>query len=506
MGEGVSWDGRVTRTASRRAGRSYLRTTMDGELKRGLSSRHMNMIAIGGAIGTGLFVASGATISQAGPGGALVAYLAMGLMVFLLMQSLGEMSSYLPVPGAFETYATRFVSPSFGFALGWNYWFNWAITVAAELAAASIVMAYWWPSVPSWIWSAGFLALLFLLNVLSARAYGEGEFWFAIIKVAAVLVFLVLGILMIAGIMGSSPGVSNWHHGDAPFVKGFGGIMTVFLIAGFSFQGTELIGIAAGESKDPGTAIPKATKQIFWRIMIFYIGAIAVLGLLLPYTAPHLLAGEVTDVAVSPFTLVLRRAGVAAAAAVMNAVILTSVLSAGNSGLYASTRMLYALAREGKAPSILGTTNRRGVPVPALIVTTLVGAACFAASLVGSGQAYTWLVNISGLCGFIAWIGIAICHIQFRRAFLTQGHDLSELPYRARWYPAGPIVAGVMCVIVTLGQGRDAVLSGDVTGMVVAYITIPVFLALWLGHKLVTKAPRADLSTADLSTANLDHD
>ncbi|MDU5843327.1 MAG: amino acid permease, partial [Cutibacterium avidum] len=410
---------------------------MDGELKRGLSSRHMNMIAIGGAIGTGLFVASGATISQAGPGGALVAYLAMGLMVFLLMQSLGEMSSYLPVPGAFETYATRFVSPSFGFALGWNYWFNWAITVAAELAAASIVMAYWWPSVPSWIWSAGFLALLFLLNVLSARAYGEGEFWFAIIKVAAVLVFLVLGILMIAGIMGSSPGVSNWHHGDAPFVKGFGGIMTVFLIAGFSFQGTELIGIAAGESKDPGTAIPKATKQIFWRIMIFYIGAIAVIGLLLPYTDPNLLAGEVTDVAVSPFTLVLRRAGVAAAAAVMNAVILTSVLSAGNSGLYASTRMLYALAREGKAPSILGTTNRRGVPVPALIVTTLVGAACFAASLVGSGQAYTWLVNISGLCGFIAWIGIAICHIQFRRAFLTQGHDLSELPYRARWYPAG---------------------------------------------------------------------
>ena len=337
-------------------------------------------------------MASGATISQAGPGGALVAYFAMGLMVFLLMQSLGEMSSYLPVPGAFETYATRFVSPSFGFALGWNYWFNWAITVAAELAAASIVMAYWWPGVPAWMWSVGFLALLFFLNVLSARAYGESEFWFAIIKVTAVIVFLVLGILMIAGVMGTSPGLSHWRRGDAPFVHGFGGILTVFLIAGFSFQGTELIGIAAGESKDPGMTIPKATRQIFWRIMIFYIGAIAVIGLLLPYTDPHLLAGEVTDVAVSPFTLVLKRAGVAAAAAVMNAVILTSVLSAGNSGLYASTRMLYALAREGKAPRILGRTSRRGVPVPALIVTTLVGAACFATSLVGSGQAYTWLV------------------------------------------------------------------------------------------------------------------
>lgn len=468
-------------------------------LKRGLTSRHMSMIAIGGAIGTGLFVASGATISQAGPGGALVAYLAMGLMVFLLMQSLGEMSAYIPVPGAFETYASRFVSPSVGFALGWNYWFNWAITVAAELAAAAIVMEYWWPGVPSWIWSASFLALLFALNFMSAKVYGEGEFWFAIIKVGAVIVFLVLGILMIAGIMGHSPGLSNWHHGKAPFVGGFGGVMTVFLIAGFSFQGTELIGIAAGESKEPAKVIPRATRQIFWRIMVFYIGSIAVIGLLLPYTDPNLLAGEVTDVAVSPFTLVLRRAGVAAAAAVMNAVILTSVLSAGNSGLYASARMLYALAREGKAPSVLARTNRRGVPVPALVVTTVVGAACFATSLVGSGQAYTWLVNISGLSGFIAWLGIAVCHIQFRRAFLKQGHDLSELPYRARWYPAGPVVAAVLCLVVTLGQGRDAIAHGSLTDIAVSYVTIPVFLALWIGHKLVTRAPRADLSTAKLT-------
>ncbi|WP_114046284.1 amino acid permease [Acidipropionibacterium virtanenii] len=460
----------------------------------------MNMIAIGGAIGTGLFVASGATIHQAGPGGALVAYGLIGVMVFLLMQSLGEMSAYIPVPGAFETYATRFVSPSFGFALGWNYWFNWAITVAAELAAAAIVVQYWLPGSPSWVWSLLFIVLLFGLNVLSARAYGEGEFWFAAIKVAAVVIFLVVGVLMIVGILGGhSPGPSNWTRGEAPFVHGAGGVLSVFLIAGFSFQGTELIGVAAGESKNPERTIPRATRQIFWRILIFYIGAIAVIGFLLPYTDPNLLASDVTDVAISPFTLVLRRAGIAAAAALMNAVILTSILSAGNSGLYASTRMLYAMAKEHKAPGIFAVVNRRGVPIYSLIATSLVGAACFATSLFGQGKAYTWLVNLSSLCGFIAWLGIAVSHFQFRRAFRAQGHELSELPFRARWFPLGPIVAFAMCIVVVLGQGWGAISSGDVQGAVVAYVGIPVFLAIWFGHRLVTGAPRADLRTADLS-------
>ena len=474
--------------------------TSERGLKRSLHSRHLNMIAIGGAIGTGLFVASGATITQAGPGGAIAAYAAIGLMVYLLMQSLGEMSSFIPVPGAFEVYASRFVSPSFGFALGWNYWFNWAITVAAELAAAALVMQYWLPDVPPWIWSVLFLALLLGLNILSARAYGEGEFWFATIKVLTVIVFLILGVLMIAGVLGdNSPGTANWTLGDAPFVGGFGGAMSVFLIAGFSFQGSELIGIAAGESQDPAKAVPKATKQIFWRILLFYIGAIAVIGFLLPYTDPNLLATDITDIAVSPFTLVLERAGVASAAAIMNAVILTAVLSAGNSGLYASTRMLYAMAVEHKAPKIFAYVNARGVPIPALVMTTLVGAACFATSLVGTGTAYTWLLNLSSLCGFIAWLGIAVCHLQFRRAFLAQGHDLSELPFRAKFYPLGPILAFVMCMIVVIGQGWEAVSRGDWLGMIIAYLGIPVFFVVWIGHKVVTRAPKADLKTAKLT-------
>lgn len=476
-------------------------TDEDNALRRGLHSRHLTMISIGGAIGTGLFVASGETISTAGPGGALVAYALIGIMVFMLMQSLGEMATYLPVAGSFGEYGSRFVSPSFGFAIGWNYWFNWAITVAAELSASALVMKYWFPHTPGWIWSALFLIILVTLNALSARAYGESEFWFSSIKVAIIVVFLVLGVLMIAGVMGGrSPGLTNWTIGEAPFVGGGMGILSVFMVAGFSFQGTELVGVAAGEAENPATTVPRAIRTIFWRILLFYIGAIAVIGFLVPYTDPDLLKTGVSDVSVSPFTLVFDRAGVAAAAAVMNAVILTSVLSAGNSGLYASTRMLYAMAWRRQAPPFLRRTNSRGVPVPALVVTTVVGAACFISSLVGDGNAYVWLVSASGLAGFITWMGVAWCHLKFRRALAAQHHDLSELPFRAVWYPVGPVLALVMCAIVILGQGMHAAFGNhSFSAFISSYIGLPLFLGLWGLHKLVTRAPAVAPGDADLT-------
>ncbi|WP_241969122.1 amino acid permease [Trueperella bialowiezensis] len=474
-------------------------TTASG-LKRGLHARHLNMIAIGGAIGTGLFVASGATISQAGPGGALVAYALIGMMVFFLMQSLGEMATYLPVSGSFEEYGTRFVSPSFGFATGWNYWYNWAITVAAELVAAAIVMQYWFPDVPSWVWSLGFLALLFTLNAISVRGFGESEFWFASIKVVTVIIFLVLGVAMIFGILGGdSVGFQNWTVGEAPFVGGGLGILSVFMIAGFSFQGTEMLGIAAGETEDPEKNIPRATRSVFWRILLFYIGAIAVIGFLIPYTDPALLNPD-GDIALSPFTLVFDRVGVAAAASVMNAVILTSVLSAGNSGLYVSTRMLFALAESGKAPRVFASVTKRGVPMAALLATTAVGAFGFFLSLLGSGQAYTWLVNASGLAGFITWVCIAWCHLKFRRAYVAQGGDVKDLPYRAALFPFGPILALLMCIIVILGQNYEALIgNAEFASLLSSYIGLPLFFGLWIGHKLITKAPAVKPEEADLS-------
>ncbi|EHS5050240.1 amino acid permease [Listeria monocytogenes] len=466
-----------------------------GEIRRDLKTRHLSMIAIGGSIGTGLFLASGNAIHTAGPGGALVAYVAIGIMVYFLMTSLGEMATYMPVSGSFSTYASRFVDPAFGFALGWNYWFNWAITLAVDISTAAIIVQFWLPNTPAWLWSAIFLILIFGLNALSVKAYGESEYWFSIIKVATVIIFLIVGVLTIVGILGGEViGFSNFTTGDAPFKGGFFAILGTFLIAGFSFQGTEMVGIAAGESATPETSVPKAIKQVFWRILLFYIFAIFIIGMIIPYTNPNLLSAEATDVAISPFTLVFEKAGLAFAASVMNAVILTSVLSAGNSGLYASTRMLWAMARDKKAPKFLGKVNRRGIPMAALIVTTIVGTMTFITTLTENGTViYTWLLSASGLTGFIAWVGIAISHYRFRKAFIKQGHDLSELKYKAKFFPFGPILALVLCILVIVGQDYAAFLKPEFTNPAwwqkigISYIGLPIFLVFWLSFKFTNK-------------------
>ncbi|EAE2947745.1 amino acid permease [Listeria monocytogenes] len=466
-----------------------------GEIRRDLKTRHLSMIAIGGSIGTGLFLASGNAIHTAGPGGALVAYVAIGIMVYFLMTSLGEMATYMPVSGSFSTYASRFVDPAFGFALGWNYWFNWAITLAVDISTAAIIVQFWLPNTPAWLWSAIFLILIFGLNALSVKAYGESEYWFSIIKVATVIIFLIVGVLTIVGILGGEViGFSNFTAGDAPFKGGFFAILGTFLIAGFSFQGTEMVGIAADESATPETSVPKAIKQVFWRILLFYIFAIFIIGMIIPYTNPNLLSAEATDVAISPFTLVFEKAGLAFAASVMNAVILTSVLSAGNSGLYASTRMLWAMARDKKAPKFLGKVNRRGIPMAALIVTTIVGAMTFITTLTENGTViYTWLLSASGLTGFIAWVGIAISHYRFRKAFIKQGHDLSELKYKAKFFPFGPILALILCILVIVGQDYAAFLKPEFTNPAwwqkigISYIGLPIFLVFWLSFKFTNK-------------------
>ncbi|MCY9593314.1 amino acid permease [Paenibacillus chitinolyticus] len=460
------------------------------ELKRGLKARHLTMISLGGSIGTGLFLASGGAIHSAGPGGALIAYAAIGIMVYFLMTSLGELSAYMPVSGSFSTYASRFVDPALGFALGWNYWFNWAITIAAELSAATLIMKFWLPDSPSILWSLLFLVLMFSLNYLSVRGYGESEYWFALIKIVTVIVFIIVGILMIFGIIGGeSVGFSNFTLGDAPVSGGFMAVLGVFMAAGFSFQGTELVGVAAGESENPRENVPKAIRTIFWRILLFYILAIFIIGLLIPYTSDNLISGDVENIAISPFTLVFEKAGLAFAASVMNAVILTSVLSAGNSGMYASTRMIWTLAREGKAPRFLGRLDKRGVPVVALIATAAVGMFAFLASMFGDGVVYIWLLNASGMCGFIAWLGIAVSHYRFRRAYKAQGRDLRDLPYLAKWFPFGPIFALTVCIVVILGQNYSAITESGVdwAGLIASYIGIPLFLIVWIAYKVKKK-------------------
>lgn len=479
------------------------------QLQRKLGARHLNMIAIGGSIGTGLFLASGATIANAGPGGALLAYVLIGIMIYFLMTSLGELATHNPTSGAFFTYGTKYVEGGFGFALGWNYWYNWAITVAFELVAVQFIMKFWFPDIPGVYWSAIFLAIILGINALTVKGFGESEFFFSLIKVLAIIAFIIIGIWMIVKIM-LTPGVeafANWSIGDAPFVGGFQALIGVAMIAGFSFQGTEMVGVAAGESKDPKKTIPVAIKQIFWRILLFYIVCIFIIGTLIAYNDPRLLQAAATDdIALSPFTLLYEKAGFAFAASIMNAVILTAILSAGNSGMYSSTRMLFDMARKGSAPKMFARLDPRGVPMNALYATTAIAALCFLTTFFGEQEVFNWLLNMSGMCGFIVWLGIAISHYRFRKGYLAQGYKLEDLAYRAKFFPFAPWFAFILCTIVVLGQNYQDVLAGHWMGVLSTYISIPLFLAIWFGYKWKKKTKLVSYQEMDVQPMKLDQE
>lgn len=466
-------------------------STPTNALQRTLKPRHVNLIAVGGAIGTGLFVGTGASINLAGPGGAVLSYLIIGVAIYFMMMALGEMVTHRPVAGAFETYTADYVEPAFGFVVGWTYWYSCAMTIAVELVASSIIMKFWFPTSPSWIWSTLFLGVILGLNLFSARAYGEGEFWFSSIKVVTIVVFLIVGIAMIFGILnGHDVGFENWTTGDAPFVGGITGTMSVFMVAGFSFIGVESAAVAAGEAENPRRTMPRAINSVFWRILLFYIGAILVISTLIPYTDPNLLTASESNIAASPFTLVFERLGLAAAAAVMNAVVLTSVLSAGNSTLYVGSRLLYSMAHSGKAPRLFGRTSSHGVPVWGVLLTVAISMLGFLSSLVGDSIAYSWFYNATGLTGFIVWFGVCLAHLRFRKAWKAQGNDDDALPFHAKLYPFGTWLALIVFASVILGQGLNLALSGEFTwyGVAVAYIGLPIAVALWLGYKIVKKS------------------
>jgi lysine-specific permease len=473
-------------------------TSETRDLQRGIGSRQLSMIAIGGAIGTGLFFASGGAIAQAGPGGAMLAYGVMGLAVYCMMQSLGEMATQLPIPGSFEAYAERFIDPSVAFAVGWNYWFSWAITLAAELVAGALIVKFWFPDSNSTLWAMGFFMLLLALNLLSVKAYAEAEYWFASIKVVTVIIFLAVGALMITGMIGGhGVGLQNWTLSDprigthAPFVGGLTSVLMVFLVAGFSFQGTEGVGLAAAETANPGKNVPKAIRTVFWRILLFYIGSIFVVGTLISYTNPNLLHGDEGHIALSPFTMIfqhLPRFGYYAAN-IMNAVILSAVLSCGNSSMYVASRMLHAMAHSRKAPKFLGTLNRRGVPAAALCVTGLVSALAFFSTLVGDQKIYQIFYNASGLSGFVIWLGIAICHLRFRRAWVAQGRRLLDLKFKSKLYPYGPWLAVVLFLIVLFGANIGVFQTPVFSwfDFITSYLMIPAVVSLYIGHKYWNK-------------------
>ncbi|CAF2505061.1 unnamed protein product [Rotaria sp. Silwood2] len=475
-------------------------------LHRNLKERHMIMIALGGAIGTGLFLASGQALSLSGPGGSLISYGIVSIMVYFVMTSLAELSTQYPISGSFNTFGSRFVDEAFGFALGYNYYFTWITAIAGELVAAGIIVQFWLPHVPSIVWSLLGMTIMFLLNVFTVKSYGEAEYWFAMIKVLTVIIFIIVGILVDTGVLGNDKiGFRNWKIDGAPFYKGIGGIVTTSLVSGFSFGGTEAVGITAGESANPRRDVPRAMNGTIWRIVLFFVGSIVIMGLIIPYNDPRLAHKEVENIAVSPFTLVFIASGVKPAVHIMNAVILTTILSAGNSGLYVCTRILYALAMEGKAPKQFTYVTRHGIPIWCLAFTVLVSTILFGLSFIGNKIIYRWLVNITGVMGFIAWFGISIAHWRFRRAYILQGYSLNDLVYKALFFPVGPILASLFICIFVLGQGYSAFTTHPFSfvNFLAAYITIPVFLTVFLVYKFVKKTRFIPLREIDLVTDSI---
>ncbi|RIO69211.1 amino acid permease, partial [Staphylococcus borealis] len=437
----------------------------DNNMKRGLNSRHISMIAIGGAIGTGLFVATGSVVAQAGPGGAILAYLLIGVMLYFLMSSIGELATFYPVSGSFSSYATRFVDPSLGFTMGWLYYIMWSLVSSVDVMVASNVLYYWdvFKFFSPLTWSLIFITIVFLLNIFTVKAFGETEFWLSLIKVVTIIIFIIVGFLMIFGILGGHTyGFENYTKGDAPFVGGLSGFLGVLLVAGFSVGGTEVVAVTAGESDNPQKTMPKAVKQVFWRILLFYVLSIGVIAAIIPYTDP-LLLNENESVSQSPFTIVFDRIGVAFAASVINAVILTSLLSATNSGVYTTSRMLFSLSDEKQAPKFLSKLNDKSkLPLRALVTTYILIVAIIIIANFYSNAVFS-LLNIIGSLVIIVWAASSWAQVRLRRAIKRQGQDINELlPYKSPLYPLGPILVFATLIFLYFGNSIGDLFDGNI--------------------------------------------
>lgn len=413
------------------------------KLKRAMKSRHLFMMSLGGIIGTGLFLGSGYAIGEAGPAGAILAYLVGGLLMYLAMVCLGELSVVMPVSGSFQAHATKFIGPATGFVVGWIYWLSWALYVGLEFVAAGLLMKRWFPDVPTWIWCAIFVILLFSINSLTTKVFAETEYWFAGIKVVAVILFIIVGLGAVFGVISlenePTPYLSNFI-GDGLFPAGMIGVFISMMTVIYAFQGSEIMGVAAGETEEPEKNIPKAIRTIVFRILIFYVLAIFVLSALVPYKKAGVLE--------SPFVTVFDMVGIPFAADIMNFVILTAILSVGNTGLFACTRILYSLSETGMAPKVFGKLNKRGVPQYALLVTLGFALISLLTSVVAEDTLFVVLLAISGIGGTLTWLAIAVAQIGFRRQYIKNGGKVEDLKYKVPLYPFVPILCIVMCLFI----------------------------------------------------------
>ncbi|KAJ6148080.1 general amino acid permease Gap1-Penicillium chrysogenum [Penicillium chrysogenum] len=483
--------------------------TAHSPLQRRLKGRHLQMIAIGGSIGTGLFVGSGSVLATGGPASVLIAYILIGCMLYCTVHALGEMAVLFPVAGSFAHYSTRFVDPAWGFAMGWNYALQWLIVLPLEIVAASITVDYWNPGVSNAAWVTIFWVMIVSINLFGVRGYGEAEFVFSSLS--------ILGIILNCGggPQGGYIGARYWYDPGA-FRNGFKGLCSVFVNAAFAFAGTELVGLAAAETTNPRKSLPTAVKQVFWRIALFYIVSLTLVGLLVRYDDERLISGSSSaDAKASPFVIAIENAGIKALPSIMNVVIMIAVLSVGNSSVYGSSRTLAALAEQGQAPKFLAYIDRKGRPLPAIIIASILGLLSYLAASDVQTTAFEWMMAISGLSSIFTWGSVCGAHILFRRAWKKQGHSLDELAFRSQPGVIGSWVGFIFNCLVLVAQfwvGFAPIGYADMTSQEIAYkffsvyLAAPVVLICYIGYKIMYKTKFVRTSEVDLVTGRRDLD
>ncbi|KWF38340.1 amino acid permease [Burkholderia pseudomultivorans] len=454
------------------------------QLHRGLEERHINLMALGATIGVGLFLGSATAIRTAGPA-ILLTYLLGGIVIFLIMRALGEMAITNPVAGAFSRYARDYLGPLAGYLTGWTYWFVWIVTCMAEITAVGVYMHMWFPGVPNWIWALAALTAMGAVNFIAVKLYGEFEFWFALIKIVTIVLMIVGGGLMIAfgiGNGGIATGISNlWAHGGfMPY--GFGGVIGALPIVMFAYLGVEMLGLTAGEARNPEKSLTKAVNSVFWRVLIFYIGALFVIMSIYPW--------DQIGTQGSPFVMTFSRLGIPAAAGIINFVVLTAALSSCNSGLFSTARMLYNLAQQGQAPSVLGRVNRNGVPVYGVVVSVALLLIGVLLNYLAPQHVFVWLTSVSTFGAIWTWCVILIAQMRFRRTLPAD--KVARLAIRVPFYPLGSYVAlGFLAFVVVLmaftPDTRVALVIGPVW-IVLLGIAYAVFYANRPAASLPTKS------------------
>lgn len=436
-------------------------------LARRLKNRHIQMIALGGAIGTGLFYGSAASIQLVGPG-IILSYLIGGAVIYLIMRMLGEMSTQEPVAGAFSYFAFKYLGDFPGFLAGWNYWILYVLVSMAELTVVGIYVSYWLPDIPAWITSLTVLVIITAINLGNVRFFGETEFWFALIKIVAVIGMIAFGILLLVlDLGGPTARIGNlWEHGGF-LPHGVWGLVLSLAIVMFSFGGTELIGITAGEAEEPRKSIPRAIKQVMWRIMVFYIGSLTVLLVIFPWSKVGMEG--------SPFVTIFSRLGIGSAAYILNFVVLSAAISVYNSAIYSNGRMLYSLAEQGNAPRIFMKVSENKIPYVAILFSSTCTLGAVVLNYLIPDSAFLQVMAIATAAAVITWALIVIVHLKFRQ---SHSNRVKDLFFPAPFYPfANYFCIGFLALVM--------IVMTQLPNMKMAIFALPVWIGfLFISYKI----------------------